>query len=172
MNRFTTSDFVLIQSSFGVVLNWLTTFIINFQLSHVWLMRSSVFYPRIQKTMNQSLPFVVTEFGCANAFPMIFLLLFRYLYPSWKHDINDMHLLQVCLHVRFLAKPSLLLPAWISHYTCLRFYPCWISATIEEGDWVKFIIWCNICIRITEHIHTSRIYINSPLGGVSKFDEL
>ena len=134
-------------------------------------MRSSVFYPRIQKTMNQSLPFVVTEFGCANAFPMIFLLLFRYLYPSWKHDINDMHLLQVCLHVRFLAKPSLLLSTWISHYTYQRFDPHQISSTLEEGEWVKYAVCYDICIRITQHIHTkrmiTRMYINSPFSLIS-----
>ena len=47
-------------------------------------------------------------------------------------------------------------------------------ATHEEGGWVKYVVWCDICIRINQFIHNrsqiTRMNINSPFGGASKFD--
>ena len=85
--------------------------------------------------------------------------------------MNALYLPQVCLHVKFLAKPSLLLSTWISHYTYQRFDPHQISSTLEEGEWVKYAVCYDICIRITQHIHTkrmiTRMYINSPFSLTS-----
>ena len=75
----------------------------------------------------------------------------------------------------FIPKPPLLSPPRLMHYTWPRFDPHWISTTLEEWEWVKWI-WCDICIRfVGQYIHSywriTIMYMNkSPFGGASSFD--